>query len=92
MHTEVANMIDSYNKLHSMLETNRQLHAESIRKIQIAGIIFVTVIFFLLLLKQFGLFKPLWETLVAPEYWIWNTITGKKDTSRKSTSVEVSKK
>ena len=44
----------------------KAVHKKYMKQIQMIGIIFITVIFFLLLLKTFGLLSPLGQALIWP--------------------------
>lgn len=74
----IKDTLDNYSKLQARISIERANYSNQYRQLQIVGIIFIVVIFFLLLLKQFGLLGPLWDILTYPERWAWNVIFGKK--------------
>ena len=61
-----------YGAIMTKLDVNREAHSESLKKTQMYGVIFISVIFFALLLKQFKLLGPLIELLMIPEKFVWN--------------------
>ena len=66
--------LDNYLKLQAQINITIDSYSKQYRSIQINGIIFVTIIFFLLIFKQFGLSEPLFEFLTYPIKWAWNVI------------------
>lgn len=74
---EIIQSLDTYITLKATIQLEKDNYNAEYKKIQIVGIVFITIIFFLLLLKQFGLFQSLWETLTFPERWAWDVIFGK---------------
>jgi hypothetical protein len=69
-----TNLQEDYGAIITKLKVNRQKHAESLKSTQMIGIIFITIIFFALLLKTFNLLGPLSHILSMPEKFIWNYI------------------
>ena len=74
---DMVGMLKNFHQLGSVMMVEKQNFNAPQRKIQLAGVIFVLVVFFLLLLHQFGLFEPLWHLLSTPERMLWNAITGR---------------
>lgn len=68
----IIQLSESYGGLQTKLDLERTVHAAQLRTIQLIGIIFITIIFLLLLLKQFNLLGPLIHAIGAPERWLWN--------------------
>ena len=63
-----------YANINTKLEAQRTAHAASLKSNQMLGIIFVSVIFFALLMKQFNLLGPVIHFLSIPERFVWNYI------------------
>ena len=79
----VQDLQEEYGSIVTKLKVQREAHAESLKSTQMIGIIFVSIIFFALLLKQFNLLGPLIHVLGMPEKFIWNYVVHGK-TSGKS--------
>lgn len=69
--------LNNYIKLQSKIAIEKETFIQQYKQIQITGVIFITVIFFLLTLKQFDLLEPLFIFLNYPIIWAWNIIFNK---------------
>ena len=63
-----------YANINTKLEAQRTAHGASLKSTQMIGIIFISVIFFALLMKQFNLLGPVIHFLSTPERFAWNYI------------------
>ena len=74
--------LDEMNKISAQMRLMRASFQRSYKQIQYIGIIFVTTIFFLLLLKTFGLLGPLGQVLAWPFVTLFHKIKGQHGASK----------
>ena len=67
-------MFTEYNKLKITIEQTTSEFSDHLRQIQLYGIYFIVVVFFLLLLKNFDLLKPFMEVIMYPFTYTYNLI------------------
>ena len=70
----IKGILNQYNILANQIKVEKANYNVIFKKIQLWGIIFVTSIFFLLLLKQFGLLGPLKKVIMMPFKYLFNYI------------------
>lgn len=70
----IRSLVENYNVLANQIKVQRDAYNVTFKKIQLWGIIFVTSIFFMLLLKQFKLLGPLLEIIEMPFKYTWNYV------------------
>ena len=70
---------EKYIDLVSKIKYTQQEFNKSFRQLQVAGLILVVFVFFLLLLKQFGVLGYLGKMIEEPFIALWHKITGKKE-------------
>jgi predicted PurR-regulated permease PerM len=70
----VQNMIDNYQTTATQIKASQDAANISYRQIQIVGLIFVTIIFILLLMKKFNLLRPFINIVDYPAKAAWNYI------------------
>jgi hypothetical protein len=67
-------MIDNYQTTATQIKASQDAANISYRQIQIVGLIFVTIIFILLLMKKFNLLRPFINIVDYPAKVAWNYI------------------
>jgi len=59
-------ILDEMSTIGAQMRTNRKIYAETYKQIQFAGIFVIVVVFFLLLLKTFGLLSTIGDIIMLP--------------------------
>jgi hypothetical protein len=77
IHKQLIDSMNEYTRLSTVIKMQRKLYSEQYRKTEMIGIIFIVIVFFLLLLKQFGLLSTLLYVFSTPERIILEMIFGK---------------
>ena len=67
-------LVDDMQQIQAETTYARQVHKKAQKQIQESGIMGITVIFFLLLLKTFGLLGPLFTMLAYPFTYIYKML------------------
>ena len=74
---EYESLIRQYQNLHNNINDTKIEFSSNLRKIQINGIFFIVIVFFLLILKQFNLLDPLIYVILYPFTYIFSFFTKK---------------
>ena len=70
----ISEMIKDYQSTATQVKSSQDLANASYRQIQITGLIFVSVIFILLLMKKTNILRPFFNILDYPAKVAWNYI------------------
>jgi len=72
-----TNSLEKYNQLQAEIKLESDEFNKQYKILQETGVILLSVVFFLLVLKQLGLFGPLWHFITIPERYIIQKIKKK---------------
>ncbi len=73
-----TNSLSKYSQLQAELKLESDNFEKQYRIIQKTGIIAISIVFFLLVLKELGLFGPIWQIITIPERYIIQKIKDMK--------------
>ena len=72
-----TNSLEKYNQLQAEIKSESDNFSKQYKILQETGVILLSVVFFLLVLKQLDLFGPLWHVITIPERYIIQKIKKK---------------
>jgi hypothetical protein len=73
-----TNSLSKYSQLQAELKLESENFEKQYRIIQETGVIIISIVFFLLVLKQLGLFGPIWQAITIPERYVIQKIKDMK--------------
>lgn len=76
---EILDSYDNIRQLSAQIDVSHQEYKKAYRNIQIGGIFLVSLIFILLVLKEYGLLAVLWELIKWPFVQIASLFGGNKE-------------
>lgn len=67
-------MVDDMAQINAQTKLAREIHSKAIKTIDMMGIVGISIIFFLLLLKTFGLIEPLITMVAFPFTYVYKKL------------------
>jgi len=71
---EYVKILDTINTIQAKIKINHQDFQKNFKTVQYTGVVFIIIIFFLLLLKQYKLLGPLFSLIFYPFTYVFVTL------------------